>query len=297
MVWELKENWRLYEANRPLQLGRAVVGSHGETMLRLLKPGFHSGTLPKLFAKLRRLQRRPVSFSRYRGRTGLLEQLHYHTVDIRRHFDRELLALLQGCPTWNNLELEVSHITANSSSIRVEITCRQIAAKPLAIAIQMQSGWLVAGLVRAGWVDQLEREERDMFVVALAGFYRLCGVDLVREQLESCFQDAAPPYDITSAGLVVWPDLDYEVEATYDLHRKPRIHPTPWTVANRYSLPVVARRDLVFRETSVLWSEWVAWWDDPPSGRGTVRHLQPAALILLPQHRRTNDPGEPALAT
>src|SRR5262249_45947598 len=45
LVWELKENWRLYRANRPATLRPDVIGHHGETLPRLLKPGFHSGTL------------------------------------------------------------------------------------------------------------------------------------------------------------------------------------------------------------------------------------------------------------
>ena len=53
LVWELKSNWRLYEANRPEALGPLVVGGHGETVVGLLRPGFHSGTLPKLFGRLR----------------------------------------------------------------------------------------------------------------------------------------------------------------------------------------------------------------------------------------------------
>src|SRR5262249_58981978 len=58
LVWELKENWRLYAANRPPTLRPVMVGSHGETLARLLRPGFHSGTLPKLHAKLRKAERR-----------------------------------------------------------------------------------------------------------------------------------------------------------------------------------------------------------------------------------------------
>ena len=57
LVWELTSNWRLYESNRPESLGPVVVGSHGETVVRLLRPGFHSGTLPKQFARLRRARR------------------------------------------------------------------------------------------------------------------------------------------------------------------------------------------------------------------------------------------------
>ena len=57
IAWELKENWRLYRANRPLRLRPVMLGSHGESMRGLLRPGFHSGTIPKLFRKLRHASR------------------------------------------------------------------------------------------------------------------------------------------------------------------------------------------------------------------------------------------------
>ena len=41
----------------PRRWGRSPSGSHGETVVRLLRPGFHSGTLPKRFARLRRARR------------------------------------------------------------------------------------------------------------------------------------------------------------------------------------------------------------------------------------------------
>ena len=37
LVWELKENWRLYAANRPPNLGAIGIGHHGETMLQFLQ--------------------------------------------------------------------------------------------------------------------------------------------------------------------------------------------------------------------------------------------------------------------
>jgi hypothetical protein len=73
LVWELKENWKLYQANHrgglqptdsddveptgqsPVE--PAVVGSHGETMRGLMSRGFHSGTLPKGFDRLRKVIR------------------------------------------------------------------------------------------------------------------------------------------------------------------------------------------------------------------------------------------------
>ena len=68
LVWELKENWKLYEANHREQLPSpdteqeprvavepASVGAHAETMRRLMCRGFHSGTLPKRFDRLRKV--------------------------------------------------------------------------------------------------------------------------------------------------------------------------------------------------------------------------------------------------
>lgn len=69
LVWELKENRKLYQANHRRALGGvddladaadpalepAVVGIHGETMRGMMVRGFHSGTLPKGFDKLRRV--------------------------------------------------------------------------------------------------------------------------------------------------------------------------------------------------------------------------------------------------
>src|SRR5262249_59590974 len=53
MAWELVANWRVYAANRARELRPAQIGSHGETMARLLRPGLHSGTVPKAFPRLR----------------------------------------------------------------------------------------------------------------------------------------------------------------------------------------------------------------------------------------------------
>ncbi|MBN2886903.1 MAG: sulfite exporter TauE/SafE family protein [Chromatiaceae bacterium] len=70
LVWELKENWKLYAANHTdpstpegrqrlesetgVTIEQAVVGTHGESMRAILRRGFHSGTLPKAFDQMRR---------------------------------------------------------------------------------------------------------------------------------------------------------------------------------------------------------------------------------------------------
>lgn len=53
LAWELNENWKLYRANHPDRAQPARFGPEGETLYALLRPGFHSGALPKAFAELR----------------------------------------------------------------------------------------------------------------------------------------------------------------------------------------------------------------------------------------------------
>ena len=53
LAWELNENWKLYRANHPDRAQPARFGPEGETLYTLLRPGFHSGALPKAFAELR----------------------------------------------------------------------------------------------------------------------------------------------------------------------------------------------------------------------------------------------------
>lgn len=73
LVWELKENWKLYEANHRerrriidgdlptgISVEPASLGTHGESMRGLMCRGFHSGTLPKGFDRLRKVIRQQL---------------------------------------------------------------------------------------------------------------------------------------------------------------------------------------------------------------------------------------------
>src|SRR5207253_2657733 len=90
IAWELQANWRLYRENRPATLRPVLVGSHGETVPRLLRPGFHSGTVPKLFRKLRQAARHDRVVSVHRRE----EALHHVEWELRHFIDREYLNLL-----------------------------------------------------------------------------------------------------------------------------------------------------------------------------------------------------------
>ncbi len=151
-VWELKENWRLFRANRKPRILPIAVGSHGETVARLLRPGFHSGTLPKIFRKLRGLEGREASFRRFVQRRAAREQLHHVELAIQSMVRRELIELMSQCSVWKEYPIHCSHIRTFSNSLAIELECPAMGDVPLVIVLQEQSGWIVASLPQYGWL-------------------------------------------------------------------------------------------------------------------------------------------------
>jgi hypothetical protein len=238
LAWELKENYKLYQASREGRLRAAPIGHHGETMAGLLKPGFHSGTIPKLTAKIRRAAR---------AHAEKLAELQTQRLEIEeaieRFVARELTSLLARAPQWKGGPVEVAHVELGGNRVLVTLTAPRLApagaagaagaagehatsgahaAGDACIAFEEQSGFIVAGLAQAGFVDALDDAQRSVFEAALAGLYARGAVDLVREQIESELarlskNDVAPPYDIADDGLIVWPGGDYVSEIVYAL--------------------------------------------------------------------------------
>ncbi len=181
LVWELKENWRLYEANRPKTLRPVVVGGHGETITRLLRPGFHSGTIPKLFARLRHSDRAALKVGR--RRTGLKQEsaLDHVEEEIRHFLERDVLALLLATSRPGDPALEVGRITLATSRIQIELHPEGLADDPLRIAFVERRGQLLAEVSPPTWIDALDPEQRFPLDAALIGLYRMAGVEAVRD--------------------------------------------------------------------------------------------------------------------
>lgn len=279
LVWELKENWRLYEANQAEYLRPVAVGSHGETMRRLLKPGFHSGTLPKLYHKLRRLDGKKPSFRRSVRQQRLYEQLHHCEDAIRHHIERELISYLRLSPEWQDDVLSIEHVDVASNSIILTLGHSDDPKNPMCIVFQEQSGWLVAGVPEAGWSGQLQGPQQNSFRAALLGFYKVGAVDMVREQIQSSLGIPDLAYDIGDHGLKVWPGQNFRMEFMYDLERRPLLTPKPASAARRLGLPVIEPEELILSEAPVEWTEWVQFWNADPTARDAETLLRGRVLI------------------
>lgn len=291
--WELKENYKLYRASRRRALPVAVVGAHGETMAGFLVPGFHSGTLPKLFARLRHAARREEERDRdlpdeaerqgkSEGARGRFREGQREVEEAVRHFvEREMFRILVGDPRWPHGELEVKQLAVSANRIGVAIVCKALPGGAAVLRFDEQSGSLVAGLAELGFVASLGPSARVLFENAVAGLYQLAGVDYVREQLEAVV-GADVPYDLTDAGLVVWPGPGYTVELVYPLRaRGGPVAPKVLGGTPAHPPPSIDVRALSFHRQPIAWDAWVAAWR-PDQGAEVTRLMTGPSLLRVP---------------
>ncbi len=236
LAWELKENWRLYRANQSPTLDPVLVGHHGETVPQLMRPGFHSGTLPKLFARLRKNLRHGKGQSARKQQEALAE-----VSESLHHFvERSLLALLAASRDWGpSLSLTLEQIRLATRRITLELSCRGLAEERLILLLDQHGGLLAAGFAQAGFLGQATPEQRQTFLDALAGFYKLAGVNLVREQIAAHLPQLGE-YLITANGLV------------------PLANP-------QQTIPL---QGLEFSATPITWKDWVETWERDRHGKG-----------------------------
>jgi hypothetical protein len=276
LVWELRGNWRLYAANRHRDLRPVIIGSHGETLTRLMKLGLHSGTVPRLFARLRRVARRSDPSRRLRQLMVSYAKLHHLEVEIRRFFDRELLDYLSESQAFHSVQFEVGAVEVGTNSLRVEILAPARGEDPCSIAFEDRGARLIASIRRTGWTQTLQKPQREVLIGALIGFYRIGGVDLVREQIAACLEPECTPYQVTEAGLTLPATPTRRAPIVYDLDEFPLIIPKTDPASLADGRPIDAR-SLVFGRTETLWTDWVDAWRCEEMGEPYPDLLPPIA--------------------
>jgi hypothetical protein len=277
LVWELKENWRLYRATRPKVMHALAIGHHGESMVGFLKPGFHSGTIPKLFTKLRRAAWKADERGVHKHKEGL----HHVEEAVGKFADRQLVSMLNEVASFTATDVAVSHVDIGSNRIQIELVCPSVGNRPARIRFEQQSGWLVASTPEHGWIDQLDEHHRRIFEISLAGFYKLSGVEIVREQIEHVLQGDTKtllPYDIADEGLLVWPNHTYDSEAVYNL-RSSKLKPAVRGSRFEGNLPDLAGRHALFVREPLYWSVWSTAWQQIARGEPPMHLLVGPSLL------------------
>ena len=307
LVWEMRENWRLFRANRPAALKPAAVGPHGEAVKGLLHRGFHSGTLPRLYARLRAAERQAARTDNWRDARTHRQALGVLEEAVRRFVTRELVAVLNpgpGSAGWGGPPLGVGEVQLGTNRVRVEFVAG--AGRSAWLEWEDRSGWLVAGWDGIGFLADLAPGPARALENALAYLHRRAGVDLVREQIQAALPPTAHS-DIAPDGLLVWyGPRESSDPVLYDLS-DPAAELRPRNPTGRRPVPgppLEARR-LVFARVELSWAEWVGVWaarPDSPTAAAMLAHPQigPAgfALTLLPPRQPGSTPAhEPARAS
>jgi hypothetical protein len=167
IAWELKENWRLYRANRPERLRPVLVGSHGESVRGLLRPGFHSGTVPKLYRKLRAARRR----ADHDREARLHHDLEHAAEGVHRFAERELVGVLAASADWGGRAVEVSAVRFGAQRAVVELATTGLTGAPVAVAFENRDGVIAAEVAATGWLGALSERERSALLAALRGLF------------------------------------------------------------------------------------------------------------------------------
>lgn len=189
LVWELKENWRLYAANRSRVLRATLIGRHGETMVRLLRPGFHSGTLSKAYAALRRTARKNELLGGVRRVTAKQVAVQQVEQAVQWFVERELIAILEETNFLGDAVLRVTSVKAATNRIDVELACSKRPDAPARLTWEDLDGKLIARIDRLGWLEQLSAHDRTTFATAVDGLYRRSGVESAEGPLVNAMPD------------------------------------------------------------------------------------------------------------
>jgi hypothetical protein len=275
LVWELKANWRLYAHNRPAGLEPVIVGHHSETMARLMRPGFHSGTVPRAHMKLRS--------ARLSGDSRAIAK-HEKLLEETRHavggfVGRELGEVLRASRGWEQVPLRVGPVTTTANRVVIGLESQASGPEPAAIAFEEQSGWLMASIDRLGWIAYLDETRQRTFRAALCGLYKRAGVDLVREHV-AAWLGGRTSFDVSPRGLSVWPEASFDVELVYPLRGHGTLVPKLLGRARPEAARPLRADNLRFSDEPLLWRDWVAAWERDRSAPGGPTELLPAFRVL-----------------
>ena len=181
LAWELKENWRLYAANRPERLAPLALGHHGETVRGLLRPGFHSGTVPKAFASIRRAIDKAETNGEAARLRKPLDTLHHVEHAIRHFVERDLLAYLASTRAWAGVPLRCSGIHLGLQHIRVEIVG---AGAPAELRLELIDSQVAGHRDDAAFLASTTAGQRESWERVLLGFWAMGAVPVDDPKLD-----------------------------------------------------------------------------------------------------------------
>jgi hypothetical protein len=154
------------------------------------------------------------------------------------------------------------------------------AAPPVRLEWEDQTGWLVASIREPGWLEMLDKGQRQDVTTAMAGLYKLADIDLVSEQVHENLPPRAS-FTLTERDLIVETGPLREAAVRYDLTR-PRGPLKPYTLegARAASWPTLDPGRVIFARVPLSWQQWVENWQSIPDGKMPSKLLSSSVKLL-----------------
>lgn len=293
LFWEMRENWRLYRANRPDALLPVAVGDHGERVRGLLHWGFHSGTVPRLFAKLRAAEREAARTDVWREARTHRAALRAVEEAVRRFVTRDFVEVLNDPASgWTGPRLAAGRVLLGTNRIRLELAAE--GGPPAGLEWEDRYGWLVAGWAEPGFLTALTEDQARVFNNALAYLYKRAGAALVLEQVRAALPREAEHFDLCPDGLLVWYAGRDSAPLLYDIADPvPQLRPRVPGQRQPTAGPVLDAVRLMFSRVAITWSQWTEVWRPPAPGEKPRRLGSPGGELTLLPPRAERPPTPP----
>ena len=139
-------------------------------MRGLLRPGFHSGTVPKLYRKLRKAD--------HRGNRAAATRRHHdlqHAAEgVRRFLERELIPLLGCDPAWSGLAVREVRFGCQRTVVEFDGAIR------FAVAFENRDGRISASVEAS--LESLAIPQREALVAALSGAFDMGAAEFLDDR-------------------------------------------------------------------------------------------------------------------
>lgn len=283
LVWEFKENWKLYYKNRSLFIKPVLVGSHGETLPRLLRKGFHSGTIPKLLKKIRQ-----TGLQAYKtGDWSKLRKYNHDLEHVKEYLEmfveRELIANMKIHPKFmeplENITTHEIYLTNNKMEIPLYFQKKSGEKFQLQICFEDVFSWILGScsFKQETYSEFWNEHDKILLDVFLTIFFKKAGVEIIREQVEDTV--------LRRSGSLknIYPNIQEQMKLSYEIYdnkaimnlfnqqEKNQLHGTVeyFLFPKKNILPVLHRdgeppytelepippEQMVFKRLKVFWSE------------------------------------------
>ena len=186
LIWELKENWRLFVANRSKTLDPVLVGYGTASRCRACSgrgstPERFPSALPSSVARSGR--RWPPATISGRARKHL-EVLHHVEIALRRYIQREFVAWFRECRGWQLPPPDVEEIDLATNEILVEVALPGAVEGPLVMAFELIDGRTHLCLSAKVCVQSLSDPAHKVLRTAIINVLKTGGIEVLDRECE-----------------------------------------------------------------------------------------------------------------